>query len=25
MTLTAIGWALSFQRTLGIDLYPQQF
>ncbi len=24
MTLTAIGWALSFQRTLGLDLYPQQ-
>ena len=24
-TLTAIGWALSFQRQLGLDLYPQQY
>lgn len=25
LTLMAIGWALSFQRTIGLDLYPQQF
>jgi TRAP transporter 4TM/12TM fusion protein len=25
LTLLAIGWSLSFQRTLGISLYPQQF
>ncbi|MBD3678198.1 MAG: TRAP transporter fused permease subunit [Rhodobacteraceae bacterium] len=25
MTVMAIGWALSWQRTLGLDLYPQQF
>jgi TRAP transporter 4TM/12TM fusion protein len=25
LTLLAVGWALSFQRTLGLDLYPQQF
>ncbi|MFT7105590.1 MAG: TRAP transporter 4TM/12TM fusion protein [Yoonia sp.] len=25
LTLLAIGWALSFQRTIGLDLYPQQF
>ena len=25
MTLVAIGWAMSFQRTIGLDLYPQQF
>ena len=25
LTLLGIGWALSFQRTIGLDLYPQQF
>lgn len=25
ITLLAIGWALSFQRQLGLNLYPQQF
>ncbi len=25
VTLLAIGWALSFQRQLGLNLYPQQF
>ncbi|MDO7733772.1 MAG: TRAP transporter large permease subunit, partial [Paracoccaceae bacterium] len=25
MTLTSIAWALSFQRTIGLDLYPQQY
>jgi TRAP transporter 4TM/12TM fusion protein len=25
MTLLSIGWAMSFQRVLGIDLYPQQY
>ncbi|MCG6903506.1 MAG: TRAP transporter fused permease subunit [Rhodobacter sp.] len=25
MILIAIGWALSFQRRIGLDLYPQQF
>lgn len=25
LVLLAVGWALSFQRTLGLDLYPQQF
>jgi TRAP transporter 4TM/12TM fusion protein len=25
MTLTAIGWAFSFNRYLGLGLYPQQF
>lgn len=25
MTLTAIGWALSLQRQIGLGLYPQQF
>ena len=25
LVLVAIGWAMSFQRRLGLDLYPQQF
>lgn len=25
LVLTAIGWAMSFQRRIGLDLYPQQF
>lgn len=25
LTLLAVGWALSFQRQIGLDLYPQQF
>ncbi len=25
LTLLAIGWAVSFQRTIGLDIYPQQF
>jgi len=25
VTLIAIGWAVSFQRVLGLNLYPQQF
>ena len=25
LVLVAIGWALSFQRQIGLDLYPQQF
>lgn len=25
LVLLAIGWAMSFQRRLGLDLYPQQF
>lgn len=25
LTLMAIGWAMSFQRQIGLDLYPQQF
>jgi TRAP transporter 4TM/12TM fusion protein len=25
MILAAMGWALSLQRTVGLDLYPQQF
>ena len=25
LVLTAIGWAMSFQRQIGLDLYPQQF
>ncbi len=24
-TLTAVGWALSLQRQIGLDLYPQQY
>ncbi len=25
LTLLAVGWALSFQRRIGLDIYPQQF
>ena len=25
LTLMAVGWAMSFQRQIGLDLYPQQF
>ena len=25
LTLTAMGWALSFQRQIGLEIYPQQF
>ena len=25
LTLLAVGWALSFQRKIGLDIYPQQF
>ena len=25
LVLTAVGWAMSFQRQIGLDLYPQQF